>query len=102
MLRNHRKVNAVTLTQEEQSGKEPRMRPMMLATLLAALVFGSSSGAFAQSGEIEADKPYYDEEYHKPTYLLDPMPRRPTNCGEFRYWDGERCVDARDVPPDIR
>ncbi len=23
------------------------------------------------------------------------MPARPTSCGEFRYWDGERCVDAR-------
>jgi hypothetical protein len=23
------------------------------------------------------------------------VPARPTSCGEFRYWDGERCVDAR-------
>ena len=24
---------------------------------------------------------------------------RPANCGEYRYWDGTECVDARDVPP---
>jgi hypothetical protein len=23
------------------------------------------------------------------------VPARPTSCGEYRYWDGERCVDAR-------
>jgi hypothetical protein len=22
-------------------------------------------------------------------------PVRPLNCGEFRFWDGERCVDVR-------
>ncbi len=26
---------------------------------------------------------------------------RPTSCGRFRYWDGDRCVDARDNPPDV-
>ena len=76
------------------------MRPIVFTTLLAALVFGGSSGAFAQSVEIYPDKPYYEEEYDKLTYLLDP-PIRPRNCGEFRYWDGERCVDARDEPPDL-
>lgn len=24
---------------------------------------------------------------------------RPSNCGEFRYWNGERCADARLDPP---
>ena len=23
------------------------------------------------------------------------VPVRPTSCGEFRYWDGDSCVDAR-------
>ena len=23
------------------------------------------------------------------------IPARPVSCGEFHYWDGERCVDAR-------
>ena len=22
-----------------------------------------------------------------------------TGCGVYRYWNGEQCVDARDVPP---
>lgn len=22
--------------------------------------------------------------------------RRPTSCGEFKYWDGTQCADARD------
>jgi hypothetical protein len=27
---------------------------------------------------------------------------RPSSCGEYRYWNGVRCVDARDNPPDLR
>ena len=23
------------------------------------------------------------------------VPARPVSCGQYRYWDGERCVDAR-------
>ena len=23
------------------------------------------------------------------------VPARPTSCGEYRYWNGDRCVDAR-------
>lgn len=23
------------------------------------------------------------------------VPVRPVSCGEYRYWDGDRCVDAR-------
>ena len=23
------------------------------------------------------------------------VPVRPTSCGEYRYWNGDRCVDAR-------
>jgi hypothetical protein len=26
---------------------------------------------------------------------------RPLDCGAYHYWDGEECVDARAVPPDI-
>lgn len=28
-------------------------------------------------------------------------PPRPASCGKYRYWDGERCADARDDPPYI-
>ncbi len=26
-------------------------------------------------------------------------PPRPSNCGKYRYWNGERCADARFDPP---
>ena len=26
---------------------------------------------------------------------------RPSNCGQYRYWNGVRCADARVNPPDI-
>ena len=27
--------------------------------------------------------------------LIALVPVRPASCGQYRYWDGERCVDAR-------
>ena len=86
------------------------MRPIMLITLLATVVFGGSSGSFAQSAEIYPDEPYYYEEYDEPTpgvyqYRSEPLvvvPIRPAHCGEYRYWNGRRCIDARVVPPDLR
>jgi hypothetical protein len=26
---------------------------------------------------------------------------RPANCGQYRYWNGVRCADARINPPDL-
>jgi Zn ribbon nucleic-acid-binding protein len=26
---------------------------------------------------------------------------RPLDCGVYHYWNGTKCVDSRDVPPDI-
>lgn len=26
---------------------------------------------------------------------------RPASCGQYRYWDGTQCLDARDNPPDV-
>lgn len=31
--------------------------------------------------------------YYRPP--APPTPVRPLSCGEFRFWDGERCVDVR-------
>lgn len=39
-------------------------------------------------------------EYGPPVYEWLPPPR-PTSCGVFRYWNGERCADARHYPPYI-
>jgi hypothetical protein len=89
------------------------MRSIVCATLTAIIILGGSSGAYAQrlGVEIDVDEPYYaqpapraDSYYYRsdddrPAVVV---PIRPASCGEFRYWNGERCVDARLVPPNIR
>lgn len=35
--------------------------------------------------------------YAPPLIVLVPV--RPASCGRYRYWDGERCADARYDPP---
>ncbi len=35
--------------------------------------------------------------YAPPPVVLIPM--RPASCGRYRYWNGERCADARFEPP---
>ncbi|HWE17171.1 MAG TPA: hypothetical protein VG758_08310 [Hyphomicrobiaceae bacterium] len=88
------------------------MRSVVFTASLATAILSGSSGAFAQRDTIEtyrSDLPYY-EEYVEPApgvyrYRNDfpaVVPVRPANCGEFRYWNGERCVDARIFPPDLR
>lgn len=93
------------------------MRSIMRTALAAVIVAGGSTSALAQrvGVEIYADEPHYEYGYREPAprayryyYRSDEdrpevvIPIRPANCGEFRYWNGERCVDARVVPPDIR
>ncbi len=36
-------------------------------------------------------------EFAPPVYGWVDM--RPPSCGEYRYWDGDECLDARDDPP---
>jgi len=58
---------------------------------------------------------YWPSEYDTPGYYGDwpsgsgyyePQdyvwrPSRPTSCGEYHYWDGQCCVDARRYRPDL-
>jgi hypothetical protein len=45
--------------------------------------------------------PIARQRYEAPVYGWSYMvPARPS-CGVFRYWDGEKCLDARDVPPNL-
>jgi hypothetical protein len=37
-------------------------------------------------------------DYEPPVYGWI-APPRPSNCGKYRYWNGERCADARYDPP---
>jgi hypothetical protein len=85
------------------------MRPILCTALIAAIVTG---GALAQRVGVEsyADEPSYSDEYRERgprAYRSDDdpvvvVPVRPANCGVYRYWNGERCVDARFAPPDLR
>lgn len=35
-----------------------------------------------------------------PVTTVVPLVQRPRSCGEYHFWDGFRCVDARYVEPD--
>lgn len=86
------------------------MRPIIFALSLAAMGLVGSSGAFAQDMVIERyAAPSYYYEYRSPAPRVyrfrsdEPaVVIRPGSCGEFRYWNGERCVDARINPPDLK
>lgn len=39
--------------------------------------------------------------YEPPVYGWSSVPLAPSSCGKYRYWNGDRCADARDDPPDL-
>jgi len=86
------------------------MRAIICAALGAAIAVAGSSVASAQRDSVRIYPDGYEYGYQAPRrdyryYRSEPaevIPIRPANCGEFRYWDGKQCVDARVVPPDIR
>lgn len=39
--------------------------------------------------------------YEPPVYGWLALPPPPASCGKYRYWNGERCADARYDPPYI-
>jgi hypothetical protein len=39
----------------------------------------------------ESEQPYLFPSYPFPVLIVV----RPASCGKYRYWNGERCVDAR-------
>ena len=83
-----------------------------------AMVAFSSGAAFAQGVGVEFysgpryDSYYYDR-YERPgprvygyyqdeNVVVEPnVVIRPSNCGQFRYWNGTRCADARVNPPNL-
>ncbi len=91
-----------------------------LAAAAAAVALHGSASAQSVGVEVYADPapdyyapPGYSVEYGyaPPFYGYAPPPEGPVimmrpawrnGCGVFRYWDGVQCVDARDVPPDVR
>lgn len=84
-----------------------------IATIGLGLALGPAS---AQEGAMEED--YMIEEdmidpepapaIEEPAEEMQAVPgprvkgftaRRPTSCGEFKFWDGTQCADARDKKP---
>jgi hypothetical protein len=96
------------------------MRQLLLIAAAAASVLAFGNGtASAQGARIEIDTgPRYDT-YRYNYDVARPGPRvygyysddaviteprvivRPANCGEYRYWNGSYCADARLNPPDL-
>jgi hypothetical protein len=96
------------------------MRLSLIAAALAIAMAAAAGPASAQVGFGVYVGPGYDYDYGYRTYdygprtygytavpapepnvvLRTPAPRN--GCGEFFYWNGSRCVDARVTPPDIR
>jgi hypothetical protein len=91
------------------------------AAALASLVAANSASAQVGFGVYIGPSGYYDDYDYAPppprarvygyssTYDDDPrpdvvvrVPARRGGCGEFYYWDGNRCVDARVNPPGLR
>jgi hypothetical protein len=83
---------------------------MTIKLVIASLaVLGCASIAHAQDVIIEGDATIVEQAPADETVVVPdggPGPRvygywtmRPADCGTFRYWNGERCADARDEPP---
>ncbi len=82
--------------------------------LIAAFAFAASAGtATAQDVYVVDDDDTYVEEpgaveypdgYAEPDIVVGPRVYgwvRPDDCGEFRYWNGDECVDARYDTDDV-
>lgn len=97
------------------------LRRTCLVAILAASWIPLTGAAQAQDvgigfytgyGPYEYGPSYY---YRPPAYSYAPAPTttyryappvvmeraRPASCGEFHYWTGSRCADARVTPPNI-
>jgi hypothetical protein len=91
------------------------------AAALASLAAANSASAQVGFGVYVGPSAYYDDYDYAPppprarvygyssTYDYDTRPDvvvrtpgRRGGCGEFFYWNGVRCVDARANPPDLR
>ena len=88
------------------------LRSMVLvaSTALVATTLGLGT-ASAQGVEIyTGPAPYYYDGYGAPPapgyYGYEPGvvvrgPVRRGSCGQYRYWNGATCVDARVLPPNV-
>ncbi|HEY5930122.1 MAG TPA: hypothetical protein VIU02_07420 [Burkholderiales bacterium] len=79
------------------------------AAAVAALPY---YGYYSGSGYYGGNGYYYDDRYerraprvygyYRDAEVVEPgVVVRPSNCGQFRYWNGTACVDARINPPNL-
>ena len=99
-------------------------RIFVLAAAVAALIGGYGSASAQGVGVEVYSGPGYGTSYYDGRYDTRPGPRvygytqydadddvvapaeprilvRPGNCGQFRYWNGTSCADARVSPPKL-
>lgn len=89
------------------------MGPMAIAVIGLSAAIGSAHAQDGDSPEqllmeegldaVEPD-PTIDEPAQVREPVYGPQVRgftvvRPASCGEFKYWDGSQCADARDKKP---
>ena len=96
--------------------RHPMLLPLAAAAVAIVAGYGTAS---AQSVGVEVYRgdPYYsygyDSRYERSprvygyyrsdTDLPDvAIQVRPSTCGQYRYWNGTYCADARVNPPDLR
>jgi hypothetical protein len=93
------------------------MQRLVLLAAAAAALAASYGTAVAQGVGVELYSgprydTYYDDRYERRTprvygyyrdaEVVEPgVSVRPSNCGQFRYWNGTACVDARINPPNL-
>ena len=82
------------------------MTMKLVIACLASVTFVSI--VHAQEVIVEGDAPVVEQAPNDEAVIIqdtNPAPRvygwtlRPADCGTFRYWNGERCADARNEPP---
>ncbi len=83
------------------------MRSIVWVAAAAAILLAGSGGSFAQSmgmgtptanpgAKSKAATPRKQRYYYRGRDV------RAKTCGQFRYWDGKRCADARTSPPKLK
>jgi hypothetical protein len=88
------------------------------AAAMASLAAAGSASAQVGFGVYIGPSGYYDDYDYAPppraygytsTYeygarpdVVVRVPARRSGCGEYFYWNGTQCVDARVNPPDLR
>jgi hypothetical protein len=84
---------------------------LALAAPSPSLSSGHATGLVVEAGwrryyerhsYVPVTPPVVDETASGDVTVLPPMVYRPSSCGEFYYWNGQACVDARFIDPDLR